>query len=143
MDDDFDEYLARPLPVALGGSPYLPIFSMGWDGPEARQRREQHGESCQLSGYFDTNKVPGNFHIGTHGSSGPSYLSFFDDDGPPSSRNMEHTINKLAFVDPNLGEWESDHPNPTDPKLEGVTMLTHVQMGGHFHRPDLERHAAS
>mmetsp|Transcript_11229 Transcript_11229/g.20499 ORF Transcript_11229/g.20499 Transcript_11229/m.20499 type:complete len:611 (-) Transcript_11229:71-1903(-) len=116
MDDDFDEYPGRPLPLALGGSPYLPMFSMGWDGPEARQRREQQGESCQLSGYFDTNKVPGNFHIGTHGSSGPSYLSFFDDDGPPSSRNMEHTINNLAFVDPNLGE----SLNETQP-LNGFT----------------------
>merc|ERR1712224_704633 len=63
-----------------------------------RKRKEQQGESCQLYGYFDTNKVPGNFHVGTSGAGSPSYLSYFDDPQPNS--NMRHTIHHLAFVEP-------------------------------------------
>merc|ERR1712046_78453 len=44
------------------------------------------------------NKVPGNFHIGTHGTSVPSYLSYFDEPAPPT-QNMRHTINSLSFVE--------------------------------------------
>eukprot|EP00440_Ansanella_granifera_P056800 gb/GFBE01061565.1/.p1 GENE.gb/GFBE01061565.1/~~gb/GFBE01061565.1/.p1 ORF type:complete len:183 (+),score=43.29 gb/GFBE01061565.1/:1-549(+) len=61
-------------------------------------RKEQKGESCRIYGYFDINRVPGNFHIGTHGASVPSYLSFYDEPAPPQ-QNMWHTINSLAFVD--------------------------------------------
>lgn len=43
-------------------------------------------------------RVPGNFHIGTHGAMVPSYLSFYDEPSPPQ-QNMRHTINSLAFVD--------------------------------------------
>jgi len=115
--DDFDDLPGRPLSLALGSSAYLPMFSMGWDTEEMRQRKEQQGESCQLHGYFDTNKVPGNFHIGTHGNSVPSYLTFFDDDGPPPvNKNMEHLINHLAFVDPATNE----SLNATQP-LDGFT----------------------
>merc|ERR1712032_1498518 len=44
------------------------------------------------------NKVPGNFHIGTHGTTLPSYMSYFDEPSTPT-KNMLHTINQLAFVD--------------------------------------------
>merc|ERR1711920_927096 len=40
----------------------------------------------------------GNFHIGTHGATTPSYLSYFDEPAPPS-QNMQHTINHLAFTE--------------------------------------------
>merc|ERR1711948_15513 len=68
------------------------------DSAESRLRREQRGESCRIHGHFDTNKVPGNFHIGTHGATTPSYLSYFDEPSPPT-QNMLHTINHLAFVE--------------------------------------------
>lgn len=104
FDDDLDGLSGhRPFslpPLSLGPSPHMPIFGgLGMmDSRESEQRRQQKDESCRLYGYFDTNKVPGNFHIGTHGSMAPSYLSYFDAPSP-TEQNMRHTINKLAFVE--------------------------------------------
>eukprot|EP00434_Breviolum_minutum_P026918 symbB.v1.2.023793.t1/scaffold2187.1/size86323/2 len=66
---------------------HMPIFE--WRERENQQRHEQKGESCRIHGYFDVNRVPGNFHIGTHGAMVPSYLSFYDEPAPPQ-QNMRH-----------------------------------------------------
>ncbi|CAJ1345122.1 unnamed protein product [Effrenium voratum] len=52
--------------------------------------------------------VPGNFHIGTHGATLPSYLNFYDDPAPPQ-QNMRHTIHSLTFVDVSAPDGMS-HP---------------------------------
>mmetsp|Transcript_44987 Transcript_44987/g.144151 ORF Transcript_44987/g.144151 Transcript_44987/m.144151 type:complete len:678 (+) Transcript_44987:133-2166(+) len=91
-----DEDDSKPYGFNFGRSFHMPMFGM--DTAESRMRKEQKGESCRLHGYFDTNKVPGNFHIGTHGANTPSYLSYWDDPAPPT-QNMQHTINSLAFVE--------------------------------------------
>jgi hypothetical protein len=90
-DDDWDIWGSRGR-----SSSYLPIFD--YDTRENRQRKEQSGESCQIHGYFDTNKVPGNFHIGTHGFATPSYFSYLDEPSP-KLKNMQHVIHRLAFVE--------------------------------------------
>eukprot|EP00415_Alexandrium_ostenfeldii_P001377 UN1377 len=79
----------------------MPVFGM--DYREQDRRREQRGESCRIHGYFDTNKVPGNFHIGTHGSTSPSYITYFDEPAP-ATQNMRHTIDSLGFVETTSGE---------------------------------------
>eukprot|EP00451_Oxyrrhis_marina_P009317 CAMPEP_0204326302 /NCGR_PEP_ID=MMETSP0469-20131031/11717_1 /ASSEMBLY_ACC=CAM_ASM_000384 /TAXON_ID=2969 /ORGANISM="Oxyrrhis marina" /LENGTH=175 /DNA_ID=CAMNT_0051308325 /DNA_START=12 /DNA_END=539 /DNA_ORIENTATION=- len=57
---------------------------------------------CELYGYFDANKVPGNFHVATHGVSRDSWEMVF---GRNRSRlDMRHTINHLAFVDTDTNE---------------------------------------
>jgi hypothetical protein len=98
FEDDWESSYRRPYPLSFGPTAHMPIFGMGYNSRESQLRKEQRGESCRMHGYFDTNKVPGNFHIGTHGTMAPSYLSYFDE---PSSteKNMRHTINHLAFVD--------------------------------------------
>jgi len=98
FEDDFGSLSRRPYALSFGPTPHMPIFGMGFDSRENQLRKEQRGESCRLHGYFDTNKVPGNFHIGTHGTMAPSYLSYFDEPAP-TEQNMRHTINHLAFVD--------------------------------------------
>jgi len=103
FEDDFGGGIGgRPLGgmFNFGPNPHMPIFGMGnWgNSVENQKRKEQRGESCRLYGYFDTNKVPGNFHIGTHGTMAPSYLSYFDEPAP-AEQNMRHVINRLAFVD--------------------------------------------
>lgn len=94
-DDDY-AFPSRPYSFDWGPSLHLPMFGM--DSAESKLRREQKGESCRIHGHFDTNKVPGNFHIGTHGVVTPTYLSYFDEPSPPT-QNMLHTINQLAFID--------------------------------------------
>jgi len=96
--DDLD--FGRPFTMNFGPSLHMPVFGM--DSRESEMRREQRGESCRIHGYFDTNKVPGNFHIGTHGSMAPSYLSFWDEPAPPT-QNMRHTINSLGFIEVSHG----------------------------------------
>lgn len=86
-------------PISFSSSGYMSMFEDSYS-KESKKRKEQRGESCEMHGHFDTNKVPGNFHIGTHGSSGPSYLNYLDDYGSSSYSNMEHTVNRLAFVEP-------------------------------------------
>ncbi|KXJ18404.1 endoplasmic reticulum-Golgi intermediate compartment protein 1 [Exaiptasia diaphana] len=44
------------------------------------------GEGCQFQGHFNINKVPGNFHISTHGAG-----------RQPDNPDMAHTINSLKF----------------------------------------------
>uniref|UniRef100_A0A7R9ZUX1 Endoplasmic reticulum vesicle transporter C-terminal domain-containing protein n=1 Tax=Pyrodinium bahamense TaxID=73915 RepID=A0A7R9ZUX1_9DINO len=102
-DDDYDGYGygSRPFALNFGNSLHMPVFGM--DQREADRRREQRGESCRIHGFFDTNKVPGNFHIGTHGASAPSYITYFDEPAPPT-QNMRHTINSLAFIETATGE---------------------------------------
>lgn len=94
FEDMYDNFGSQPF--TFGTPLHMPMF--GTDQREAQLRKEQSGESCQIHGYFDTNKVPGNFHIGTHGPSAPSYLSFIDQPSPPT-QNMRHTINKLIFME--------------------------------------------
>lgn len=92
--EDDDDFLGAPR--QWDSSPYVPMFFR--QDERELERQEQKGESCMFSGFFDTNKVPGNFHIGTHGVASPSYLSYLD--GPsPMQQNMEHTIHRLEFVD--------------------------------------------
>merc|ERR1712113_86231 len=93
--DDYDSFSNRPYSFGFGPSLHMPMFGM--ESKESQLRREQRGESCQIHGYFDTNKVPGNFHIGTHGATAPSYITYFDEPAPPT-QNMMHTINRLAFI---------------------------------------------
>jgi len=95
--DDMDYPSGRPYAMSFGPSPYLPVFGM--NSKENDLRRVQKGESCRIYGYFDTNKVPGNFHIGAHAPLAPSYLSYYDEPSP-AQQNMEHVINRLAFVEP-------------------------------------------
>jgi len=98
-DDDFEPF-GRPYSMSLGSSYHMPMFGMG-TAPETehdKMRKEQQGESCQIAGYFDTNKVPGNFHFGTHGTSAPSYLSW-NSKPMDSPQNMQHTIHHLAFTE--------------------------------------------
>jgi len=113
FDDDLDGF-GRPEPFTLnlGPSPHMPLFGHAFDSPEQEARRQQKDESCRLYGYFDTNKVPGNFHIGTHGTMAPSYLSYFDEPAP-AEQNMRHTINKLAFVEIALNKT-IDEKQPLD-----------------------------
>eukprot|EP00747_Dinoflagellata_sp_TGD_P181758 gnl/TRDRNA2_/TRDRNA2_35695_c0_seq1.p1 gnl/TRDRNA2_/TRDRNA2_35695_c0~~gnl/TRDRNA2_/TRDRNA2_35695_c0_seq1.p1 ORF type:complete len:659 (+),score=104.32 gnl/TRDRNA2_/TRDRNA2_35695_c0_seq1:120-2096(+) len=92
--DDDDFYYSRPPGSSFGS--YMPVF--GWDSRDRPAKREPKDESCQIYGYFDTNKVQGNFHIGTHGIASPSYLSYFDEERQ-SNRNMVHTIHSLVFLD--------------------------------------------
>lgn len=100
FEDDYDSFGSRPHALNFGPSLHMPVFGM--DTRENQLRKEQRGESCRIQGYFDSNKVPGNFHIGAHGAATPSYLSYFDDPAPPS-QNMQHTINNLAFVEVDNG----------------------------------------
>lgn len=89
-DDDF----FYPGPSSL----HMPIF--GYERSGRERRKEQEGESCRIHGYFDMNKVPGNFHIGSHGNTAPSFLSSYSSYGSNDKvKNMEHVINRLAFVD--------------------------------------------
>jgi len=97
-DLDFGLGSGRPYSSFGGLNPHMPIFGMGYDSKENQLRKEQRGESCRVYGHFETNKVPGNFHIGTHGTIAPSYLSYFDEPAP-KDQNMRHTVNHLAFVD--------------------------------------------
>jgi len=101
FDDDLDLWGSRSDALNFGSSLHMPVFGMDYSA-ESALRREQRGESCRIHGYFDTNKVPGNFHIGTHGAATPSYLSYFDEPAPPM-QNMRHTINSLAFVEVSSG----------------------------------------
>ncbi|CAE8584349.1 unnamed protein product, partial [Polarella glacialis] len=94
--DDFEVFGSAPFGLPYGSSLHMPMF--GWNSDEDAKRKEQKGESCRIHGYFDTNRVPGNFHIGTHGSSVPAYLSYYDEPVPPQ-QNMQHTINNLAFME--------------------------------------------
>jgi len=96
--DDDDGFFGGDYSLNFGPSPFTKMFGSSERDTLRRKRKEQQGESCQLYGYFDTNKVPGNFHIGTSGAGSPSYLSYFDDPQPNS--NMRHTIHHLAFVEP-------------------------------------------
>eukprot|EP00928_Gymnodinium_smaydae_P039253 TRINITY_DN26847_c1_g2_i1.p1 TRINITY_DN26847_c1_g2~~TRINITY_DN26847_c1_g2_i1.p1 ORF type:complete len:731 (+),score=73.86 TRINITY_DN26847_c1_g2_i1:118-2310(+) len=95
--DDDDQY-------RWGSSFHMPLFG-GSDHRDQERRRAQKDESCRFHGYFDVNKVPGNFHIGAHGSSAPSYLSSYSyygygyNEESQAQKNMQHTINALAFVD--------------------------------------------
>lgn len=105
FEDDFGSFPgSRPFggggfnPMNFGPNPHMPIFGYGFNSKENEERKQQKGESCRMYGYFDTNKVPGNFHIGTHGTMAPSYLSYFDEPAP-MEQNMRHDINHLAFVD--------------------------------------------
>ncbi|CAK9101733.1 unnamed protein product [Durusdinium trenchii] len=91
----FDD-LPQGWDLPLGSMLHMPIFE--WRDKESELRREMKGESCRIHGYFDVNRVPGNFHIGVHGAMVPSYLSFYDEPAPPQ-QNMRHTINSLAFID--------------------------------------------
>eukprot|EP00439_Symbiodinium_sp_Y106_P010196 s5867_g1.t1 len=59
---------------AYGSLMHMPMFE--WHDQESERRREQKGESCRIHGHFDVNRVPGNFHIGTHGASVPSWLGY-------------------------------------------------------------------
>lgn len=99
----------RSWDLPLGSMLHMPMFE--WRDRESELRREQKGESCRIHGYFDVNRVPGNFHIGTHGAMVPSYLSFYDEPSPPQ-QNMRHTINSLAFVD--VGSPGSGMSRPLD-----------------------------
>merc|ERR1719272_900695 len=100
FEDDFGS-LGRPSFMDFG-RPHMPMFGgYGFNARESEHdklRKAQKDESCRVYGYFDTNKVPGNFHIGTHGTMAPSYLSYFDEPAP-AEQNMRHVINRLAFVD--------------------------------------------
>jgi hypothetical protein len=99
FEDDYDSFGRRPYSLNFGPSMHMPMFGMDSRESELRgMRRQQRGESCRIHGYFDTNKVPGNFHIGTHGATTPTYLSYFDEPAPPT-QNMQHTINRLAFTE--------------------------------------------
>jgi len=89
--DSYRDWFQDVTPIF--GSPFLPIFER--NSVDRHLRDEQKGESCQIHGYFDTNKVPGHFHIGTHEEAWPSFFSRESS----SPKNMEHTINHLAFVD--------------------------------------------
>lgn len=93
----------------------------GRSNAESEMRNQQKGESCRIHGYFDVNRVPGNFHIGTHGTSAPSYLSFYDEPSPPQ-QNMQHTINSLSFVDVSQGQLLND-TQPLD-KFESPRAFT-------------------
>jgi len=100
FEDDYGMTGGRPYSLSFGQPYHYPVFGM--DTKEQEARREQKDESCRIHGYFDTNKVPGNFHIGTHGATVPSYLNFYDQPAP-QSQNMRHTIGSLAFVDVDSG----------------------------------------
>jgi len=109
-DDIFDS-------PSFGSSLHMPVF--GFDFQDRFKRKEQQDESCRIHGYFDMNKVPGNFHIGTHGAAVPSYMSaygMFGGGGDSKPQNMEHVINKLAFVEIEHNETL----NATQP-LDGFT----------------------
>eukprot|EP00929_Paragymnodinium_shiwhaense_P107936 TRINITY_DN74288_c0_g1_i1.p1 TRINITY_DN74288_c0_g1~~TRINITY_DN74288_c0_g1_i1.p1 ORF type:complete len:749 (-),score=182.39 TRINITY_DN74288_c0_g1_i1:32-2278(-) len=92
-----------PFLYGLGSGLHMPMF--GYESKEKREEREMRkamqGESCRIHGYFDVNKVPGNFHIGTHGPTAPSYLTMFGygREGEEDTKNMQHIITHLAFVD--------------------------------------------
>eukprot|EP00812_Abedinium_dasypus_P004257 NODE_1529_length_1119_cov_174.094925.p1 GENE.NODE_1529_length_1119_cov_174.094925~~NODE_1529_length_1119_cov_174.094925.p1 ORF type:complete len:327 (-),score=64.10 NODE_1529_length_1119_cov_174.094925:123-1028(-) len=85
-------------------SPYMSLFNTDvYNKEEVARRKEQEGESCDLHGYLDTNKVPGNFHIGTHGAPMSSFVAYdgLRGDGHGRPSNMRHTINHLYFAEIN------------------------------------------
>eukprot|EP00438_Fugacium_kawagutii_P004587 Skav202864 [mRNA] locus=scaffold3206:153821:154863:- [translate_table: standard] len=92
---------------------HMPMFE--WRDRESELRREQKGESCRIHGYFDVNRqrVPGNFHIGTHGAMVPSYLSFYDEPSPPQ-QNMRRAARRSpgrSSSEPGVCRWvESQEP---------------------------------
>lgn len=97
--DDDEGWGGSPYALSFPSSPHMPLFGhFGYESKESQMRKQQKGESCRMYGYFDTNKVPGHFHIGAHGTLTPSYLSYFDEPAP-LDQNMRHTINSLAFVE--------------------------------------------
>lgn len=100
LDDD-DFYSSRPFTIPFGPSLHMPMF--GSHSTEKSLREEQRGESCRIHGYFDTNRVPGNFHIGSHGPTVPAYLSLYEEPAP-EQKNMRHTINSLGFVEVSSGD---------------------------------------
>ncbi|CAH3176897.1 unnamed protein product, partial [Porites evermanni] len=57
-------------------------------GFQENTHREEinHGEGCRFSGLFNINKVPGNFHVSTHGAG-----------QQPDNPDMAHIINSINF----------------------------------------------
>ncbi len=68
------------------------------DEVEVEIINEQMGEGCRVYGYFDTNKVPGNFHITTHGISRETWNSVAL--STRQALSMMHKVNHMEFVDP-------------------------------------------
>ena len=52
-------------------------------------------------------QVPGNFHIGTHGSMAPSYLSFWDERAPPRSGHLPLEFPSQDFGESGRRPWNS------------------------------------
>lgn len=80
----------KPLPLfnSLHASEHL---------HHTRQQIDLESETCQIHGHFDTNKVPGNFHIGVHHMSA-LYSPYYNSDSL-NMKNMRHTISRLAFTE--------------------------------------------
>lgn len=58
---------------------------------EDLKRAKDAGESCNLAGYIQVNRVPGNFHISTHAYN--QYVAMLG----MHDLNLTHTINHLSF----------------------------------------------
>lgn len=64
-------------------------------------------EGCHISGYITLSKVPGNFHISSHGNTLATEANF------PGGINVEHTINHLSFGSTDVRKLEKSallHP---------------------------------
>ncbi|KAF4689726.1 hypothetical protein FOZ60_001244 [Perkinsus olseni] len=90
-------------------TPYWNRFTpvLARDEVEVEALEEQKGEMCKFWGYFDTAKVPGNFHISTHGVSREAWEQVMRQRGYAGVSgelsggiNMRHIIHRLDFVDP-------------------------------------------
>ncbi|XP_047209208.1 endoplasmic reticulum-Golgi intermediate compartment protein 1 isoform X1 [Girardinichthys multiradiatus] len=97
--DDPDKDSGGKIDVSLNISlPNLHCDLVGLDIQDEMGRHEvghidnsmkiplNQGEGCRFEGDFTVNKVPGNFHVSTHGAT-----------AQPQNPDMTHTIHKLAF----------------------------------------------
>ncbi|XP_061642655.1 endoplasmic reticulum-Golgi intermediate compartment protein 1 isoform X3 [Phyllopteryx taeniolatus] len=97
--DDPDKDSGGKIEVSLNISlPNLHCDLVGLDIQDEMGRHEvghidnsmkvalNHGAGCRFEGEFAINKVPGNFHVSTHGAT-----------AQPQTPDMTHTIHKLSF----------------------------------------------
>jgi len=64
---------------------------------ERAKKALEDGESCQVFGFFEVNKVPGNFHISSHAYQ--NIIPAFMNQNKLTTIDLSHQINHISFGD--------------------------------------------